>query len=287
LIQQAEKQRQVSNAMNVKFEAKACAMQKQGYNPIKKDFKRGKSDKRDKYCTHCKVKGHSTDGCFKIHRYPEWYKQKYGAKLAAQVSTEEINNFKTPLHLNKIQENVQPNLDSAVINAVCQEVLKALKSQQAITGSGGSSNSSFTGNVILRSSCTALTNNVMMNNVKWMVDTGASDHMTPHAHLSTSLRRSEKSIVVSFLDGHTRRVNYVGDIVINSELELKDVLYVPKFKHSLLSVSKLLNDHNIATSFLAHKFLLQDPIIKKNLAKGRQVGGLYKLEANQAKGYQV
>ncbi|KAJ8439224.1 hypothetical protein Cgig2_030159 [Carnegiea gigantea] len=30
-----------------------------------------------------------------------------------------------------------------------------------------------------------------------------------------------------------------------------------------------------------------DPISKKNLAKGRQVEGLYKLEANQAQGYQV
>jgi len=78
LIQQAEKQRQVSDAMNVKFEPEACAVQKQGYNPSKKDFKRGKNDKGDKYCTHCKVKGHLTDVCFKIHGYPEWYKQKYG-----------------------------------------------------------------------------------------------------------------------------------------------------------------------------------------------------------------
>lgn len=82
LVQQAEKQRQVSNAMNVKFETEACAVQKQGYNTARKDFKRGKIDKGEKYCTHCKVKGHSDEVCFKIHGYPEWYKQKYGTKMA-------------------------------------------------------------------------------------------------------------------------------------------------------------------------------------------------------------
>jgi len=86
LIQQAEKQRQVSDAIRVKFEAEACAVQKQGYNPIKKYFKRGKNGKRDKYYTHCKAKGHSTDVCFEIYGYPKWHKQKYRAKMATQAS---------------------------------------------------------------------------------------------------------------------------------------------------------------------------------------------------------
>ena len=111
--------------------------------------------------------------------------------------------------------------------------------------------------------------------------------MTPHAHLFTSLRRLGKSIVISFPDGHTKRVNYVGDIMINNELELNDVLHVPEFKHSLLSMSKLLNDYRIAAYFSAHGFLLQDPISKKNLAERRHIEGLYKLEVNKAQGYQV
>ena len=39
LIQQAKKQRQVFETMNVKFEVEACALQKQAYNPIKKDLR--------------------------------------------------------------------------------------------------------------------------------------------------------------------------------------------------------------------------------------------------------
>jgi len=74
--------------------------------------------------------------------------------------------------------------------------------------------------------------------------------------------------------------------MINSELELKDVLYVPKYKHSLLSVSKILNDYRIAAYFSAYGFLLQDLISKKSLAEGRQIGGLYKLEVHKAQGYQ-
>jgi len=74
LIQQAEKQRQVSDAMNMKFEGKAYIVHKQAYNPPKKDLRRGKIDKNDKYCTHYKIKGHAIEVCFKIHGYPEWYK---------------------------------------------------------------------------------------------------------------------------------------------------------------------------------------------------------------------
>lgn len=104
------------------------------------------------------------------------------------------------------------------------------------------------------SSFAASSNNIMLNDVSWIVDTGASDHMTPHAHLFSSMRRPEKSILIGFPDGHTKEVKYVGTIMINNELELRDVLYVPDFKHSLLSMSKLLNDYRLAAYFSAHGF---------------------------------
>ena len=87
--------------MNVTFEVEACAMQKQAYNPVKKDLRRGKTMKNDKYCTHCKIKRHKTKACFKIHGYPEWYKQKYRAKMAAQISTQDSQEFESPQQLGE------------------------------------------------------------------------------------------------------------------------------------------------------------------------------------------
>lgn len=91
IIQQQEKQRKLKENMQITTETEAYAVYKQGpkSTPVaKKDNKKAKSDK---FCQHCKIKGHSIDQCFKIHGCPDWYKEKYGTKMAAQVATSEYH----------------------------------------------------------------------------------------------------------------------------------------------------------------------------------------------------
>ena len=120
--------------MNVKYEANAYVIQKQPYNSSKKDFQRGKADKNDKFRTHCKIKGQTTDQCFKLHGYPKWCKQKYRTKMAAQVSTQDMhkpNAVDSPLHpIEDHTKGHSNNVSPVIINAICQEILKALKAQQ-------------------------------------------------------------------------------------------------------------------------------------------------------------
>jgi len=68
------------------------AVLKQNYNSGKMDFKNGKGDKSDKFCTHCKVKGDITETRFNLHGYPNWYKQQYGSKLAARVTIQDTSS---------------------------------------------------------------------------------------------------------------------------------------------------------------------------------------------------
>ena len=79
IIQQIEKQRQVSGRMQGHQEIETCSVQKQGPKSTgRKDIRRSKNDK---YCDHCKIRGHQTDQCFKLHGYPNWYKEKFGSKM--------------------------------------------------------------------------------------------------------------------------------------------------------------------------------------------------------------
>jgi len=142
-----------------------------------------------------------------------------------------------------------------MINVVCQDVLKALKTQQTSSNLNDQANNSFAGNALMASSFIALSNTVMLNTISWMVDTGASDHVTAHAQLFSSMK-PEKSSVIRFPDGHTKAVSYIGNIKINSEFELNDVLYVLDFKHNQLLVSKILSDSSLVTYFTVHGFLL-------------------------------
>jgi len=52
---------------------------------------------------------------------------------------------------------------------------------------------------------------------------------------------------------------------------------MPDFKFKLLSVSKLLTDHNLLAFFLPTHCMIQDPSTKKVLAVAHSVDGLYKL----------
>ena len=73
LIQRVEKQRKVSDVINIGNEADACAVHKQqinkSYNNVSynKEGIDSKKSKQDKFCDFCKVKGHIKDQCFKIH----------------------------------------------------------------------------------------------------------------------------------------------------------------------------------------------------------------------------
>ena len=61
-------------------------VQRKGLKGVgKRDVKKGKDDR---FCDHWKIKGHVVDQCFKIHGYPDWYKEKFGSKpnTAAHVS---------------------------------------------------------------------------------------------------------------------------------------------------------------------------------------------------------
>ncbi|XP_056690510.1 uncharacterized protein [Spinacia oleracea] len=140
ITQQIEKQKEVchaaveSNAMN------SSAMAAQAYRSVgstqgKKDWKDLKKDKMNRQCTHCKGKGHTVDQCFKIIGYPDWYNtikaskgnSSQGGRIAANVHTN-IDFADCPLD-DTGAENTTVN--NEMLNAICQEVMKAMKGKQS------------------------------------------------------------------------------------------------------------------------------------------------------------
>ncbi|KAF7802282.1 uncharacterized protein G2W53_041393 [Senna tora] len=53
----------------------ASAMVVKGQNSFRSDAdKKRDAAKKDRVCNHCNVTGHTRETCFKLHGYPEWYK---------------------------------------------------------------------------------------------------------------------------------------------------------------------------------------------------------------------
>jgi len=134
ILQQIEKQKQITNAVSLKPNAEAFAATRNPRKPSsyveRKDQRRSKTDR---FCDYCKAKGHAIDQCFKIHGYPDWYKGEKGKgatkAMAAQVSTDssilEVTRD-SPLCGDEC-ETSPSGTNYGLVQTICQEVLRALQ----------------------------------------------------------------------------------------------------------------------------------------------------------------
>ncbi|XP_021836174.1 uncharacterized protein [Spinacia oleracea] len=155
MVQQTEKQKEISDAMEAGIEASALSVTKQTSNYVyhnnnknsksnvgqnQKGFQKRetKEEKMRKYfCEHCKMKGHTKDGCFKLNGYPEWFKNpkpKGTTSYAANVSMgRDDAEIDTPL------ENGRQNYAN-MMNAVVEQIMNMLKAKQVEAGSSSTGN---------------------------------------------------------------------------------------------------------------------------------------------------
>lgn len=71
----------------------------------------------------------------------------------------------------------------------------------------------------------------------WIIDSGATDHITPYVHLLSNVQTINSSLHLP--NGHTAQVTHVGNINLTDNLKLDHVLCVPTFSYNLLSITKL------------------------------------------------
>lgn len=83
----------------------------------------------------------------------------------------------------------------------------------------------------------------------WIVDLGASDHMTGDRGVLTNFSPCHENITISIADGSLSKVIGTGSVKVSKDLTLNSVLLMPKLNWNLLSVSKLTRDFKCVTKF--------------------------------------
>ncbi|OIT04807.1 hypothetical protein A4A49_65077, partial [Nicotiana attenuata] len=93
----------------------------------------------------------------------------------------------------------------------------------------------------------------------WIIDTGASHHVTPHKEVLDNIRKIENqnNSAVQVPTGGKCHVEHTGNVKMLDELILKDVLHVPDFKFNLMSVSKLTKELSCCVAFFPHFCMFQ------------------------------
>ncbi|KAL2247832.1 UNVERIFIED_CONTAM: Retrovirus-related Pol polyprotein from transposon TNT 1-94 [Sesamum indicum] len=128
---------------------------------------------------------------------------------------------------------------------------------------------------------TLLYKNSFNSKRNWIMDSGASAHMSMNPNLFHNLRQLDTVNSVKLPDGNLYKVEKVGDICIFAKLTLKNVLYIPDFKHNLLSVNTLCEVGIINVIFTNSQCFVQDLVTRKVIAIGVKRGRLYLLEHTQ------
>ncbi|KAL5840805.1 hypothetical protein ACOSQ4_013413 [Xanthoceras sorbifolium] len=113
------------------------------------------------------------------------------------------------------------------------------------------------------------------NHTPWIIDSGASNHMTSVSSLFNTYSPCSGLEQIRIADESLSPIAGKGLIKISEKIRLNYVLQVPKLACNLLSVSKLLKESNCCVIFFYSHCEYQDQISGKKIGSSRMRDGLY------------
>jgi transposase InsO family protein len=119
----------------------------------------------------------------------------------------------------------------------------------------------------------------------WLIDSGASKHMTGQRDILSCLSEKKFSQKVTLVDDYQYPIKGVGEsnYKLNSgtPMKMKDVLYVPGLTKNLLSISTL-EKKGFGVAFIDGEVLMwtKGKTMEEAIVIGKEEGGLYKLKGH-------
>lgn len=212
----------------------------------------GKRSDKVPWCDHCKREWHTRENCWKLIGKPPNWKKKGGRAFQASNSDQGQQSSSTQLPLTTEQ------LD---------KLLKLLESSTPSCSIATKGNSA----------CLSVS-----PSHTWILDSGASDHMTGESTLFSSYSPCAGNQKIKIADGSFSAIAGKGSVVLSPVLTLNDVLHVPNLSCNLMSVSKLTRDINCQTNFFRSHCVFQDLNSGKMIGSAKESGGLYYLDIGSA-----
>ncbi|KAF7830107.1 monoglyceride lipase [Senna tora] len=190
-------------------QSKYNSVNRSGSSGNKKDVKKG-----DRFCIVCNKPGHMEDTCFKKHGIPEWYTE-YKAQKSKKTQSFS-SNVSTVDSASQSSNGVDMSLFSEMIQKELQKFMKSKASSEEKTVNT-SCFADFAGNVHSYS-------DMVFQNGNWIIDSGASSHISGDLTLFSSLRDVNNSNTVLLPDGTVKKVKHIGEVRINDKILLKEDL---------------------------------------------------------------
>ncbi|GJR17198.1 RNA-directed DNA polymerase, eukaryota [Tanacetum coccineum] len=210
------------------------------------------------------------------------------------------NNFNRRVNGNTNNNNVNRGPNPDLLYKNCGLIGHTIEMFNAnsdgnhfVPGTSGSISSSFANEHIMKllslinekptpatnmSSFSVLRLNLMCIMLLWvgLLTRGANQHMTDSTkNIFNVVDVSSLMLTVGHPNGTLAKIYAIGSLRLTSGIVLFDVLVVPEYNVSLLSVYKMIKDSKFFAGFDEHKCYIQDLNLGKLVGTGSETGGLY------------
>lgn len=233
-------------------------------------------------CTACGGKGHYANKCFTVIGYPKWhpkYRQQQQQKSGASNTKSKWpkncgkGEVKTAALASSSSDFFSDHGSVTFSAPQFEQFLKKFSGMSSTPASTSETDDeldhAFSGMV----TCCNVSTDMNM----WIVDSGASDHMTANIDIMHNSVNVNKVPSIHLPNGDVSKISRIGDIALPNGIVLKNVLGVPTFKYNLLSVNKLSRDSNCQVTFHSGFCVIKDNASRKIKGVGKLQNGLYYL----------
>lgn len=229
-------------------------------------------NKDDLHCVFCNGTRHTADNCFKKHGFPDWYLERR-KQLKAERTTRRPSHAKSTGTLAGVAAVVTTRPTTTTVQhsghlapglSLISELSLSEDSPKDAAGKALSSSED--------------------RDTGWIIDSGATDHMTYNKSLfqyETSPRRDR----VVTANGETDLVTGAGSIALTPSLSLHHTLLVPTLSNNLLSVNQVTEQLDCIVLMFPLFCLLQDIQTREIIGRGTKRGDYIMLMMLQQVGF--
>ncbi|XP_071708446.1 uncharacterized protein [Rutidosis leptorrhynchoides] len=221
-------------------------------------------------CKKCNNVGHTIDRCYEIIGYPQNFQKKTGwSNGGGQNSNNKgfNNNFRYNPKVNNTSISEDASTTPCPSNTPAPSAPTTFSSEQMLKllnlinekpahriGHSNMAGIIFNKSIKFNLNFTKKFNANVSKSKKtfsygWIIDSGASQHMTgSDVFLENIVDVSDLKLTVGHPNGTQAKVVKIGDLKLTNDLVLFDVLVIPEYCVSLMSVYRLSKDSGLAES---------------------------------------
>ncbi|KAG6737115.1 hypothetical protein POTOM_059890 [Populus tomentosa] len=215
-------------------------------------------------CSHCGNAKHTRETCFKLHGYPEWWNE-FKAKKSQEANG---GVGRAAIAHGGVERTAIAHAEPTLSLIPCVET----KAETASNGSDQGKGCCYTSSALVVST--------KQKDDDWIVDSGATDHMTYNPDdLDEYITPRRNNI--SNANGVLYPVTGAGTVQLSPSISLTNTLLVPSLTTKLISVGQATEDLNCIVLMYPHFCLFQDILTKKIIGRGNEEMGILPIHADE------